>query len=330
VYALADGTTNRIRPHVTVIAPAATARLATSWGLDPKAIQAAADAGTGPVRPIGHVRITRKHDTRRVTSWNVIGLVRGSDPAHRDESVVFSSHLDHVGIGPADPHGDTINNGAHDNAIGVARLLAAAEAMVRLAPRRTIVFAAMGAEERGELGSWYYVRHPVLPIEKTVADVNQDGGREGAATSDAIDNAADVSDMHDIVREVLMAHDVTLVSTDAAARDQVGFSSDHYSFLLAGIPSVDLKDGYTVNGDPDVGVRERIAYLKNVRHSPADNFDERTFTLESGAEMAKRSVWLAWHLSSMEGLPGLRPDSPMWRARGKPVQPWYFGSKQTF
>ena len=234
------------------------------------------------------------------------------------------------GIGPPDAKGDRIANGAHDNGLGSAKILAAAEAMARLRPRRSIVFAAVGAEERSLLGSWYYVRNAALPIEKVVANINVDGGREGVATEDVIANAADVSELEAIVREVMATRDVGVMDRDRASRNQVGFSSDHYSFLLAGVPAVDLKPGHTVEGDMEIGLQDRRRYYRELRHRPADNFDEDQFTLESAAEMAKRSLWLAWHLSETPAMPGIKPGQALWRERGRPDQPFYFGKSDAF
>ena len=327
--ALADGTSPRIRPHVIVL-PDASAKLLASWGVDPEAARRSADEGNGRPLPVGSLRIVRKHAIEPVQSWNVVGVVRGSDPASRDESIVFTAHLDHVGIGPPDAKGDRIANGAHDNGLGSAKILAAAEAMARLRPRRSIVFAAVGAEESGLLGSWYYVRNAALPIEKVVANINVDGGREGVATEDVIANAADVSELEAIVREVMATRDVGVMDRDRASRNQVGFSSDHYSFLLAGVPAVDLKPGHTVEGDMEIGLQDRRRYYRELRHRPADNFDEDQFTLESAAEMAKRSLWLAWHLSEMPAMPGIKPGQALWRERGRPDQPFYFGKSDAF
>ena len=223
----------------------------------------------------------------------MIGVVPGADPLRRDESIVFTAHLDHVGIGPPDSRGDSINNGAHDNALGTAKLMASAEAMVRLRPRRSIVFAAVGAEERGLLGSWHYVRNPEFPIEGMVANINQDGGREGVATEDVIDNAADLSDLRHIIRDVMAEAGVGVMERDRALTSLVGFSSDHYPFLLAGVPAIDLKPGHTVDGDWQIGLADRLRYYDEWRHRPADNFDERTFTMESTDGQTSRAAGLA-------------------------------------
>ena len=327
--ALADGTAPRVRPHAVVAAEGAW-RLFDAWGVDPDSVIAHADRGETHPRPLGRVTLVRRHRLEPVQSWNVVGIVRGSNPERRDESIVFTSHLDHVGIGPPNSEGDSINNGAHDNALGTAKLIASAEAMAHLRPSRSIVFAAVGAEERGLLGTWHYVQNPVLPIDRLVADINQDGGREGVMTEDVIDNAADLSELYDIVREVMGDVGVGVMDRDRALTSLVGFSSDHYPFLLAGVPAIDFKPGHTVDGDLQIGLADRLRYYDEWRHRPADNFDEETFTMESAAEMAKRAVLLAWHLSEMEGMPNMDSEHPIYRHRGRPDKPYYFGPEFPF
>ncbi len=329
VLALADGTSPRVRAHATV-ADGGSWRLLEAWGVNPGEAITVADVGESPGLPVGQVSLTRTHRLEPVRSWNVVGIVPGADPEQREESIVFTAHLDHVGIGPPNSEGDSINNGAHDNAIGTAKLMASAEAMVRLQPRRSIVFAAVGAEERGLLGSWHYVRNPAFPIESVVANINQDGGREGVPTEDVIDNAADLSDMGRIVRAVLAEVGVGVMDRDRALTSPVGFSSDHYPFLLAGVPAIDLKPGHTVAGDWQIGLADRLKYYDEWRHRPADNFNEQTFTMESTAEMAKRAVLLAWHLSEMEGMPAMDPEHPIYRERAMPSEPYYFGPDYRF
>lgn len=314
-FAPDDGTVTSIRAAATVGSEASRS-LMQQWGIT----RPAAPAGS-----IGRIRLVRRHETRTVTSWNVIGVLRGTDPALSEEAIVLSAHLDHVGVCTPDAMGDDICNGTHDNALGIAKLLAVAEAMVRLRPRRSVVFAAMGAEEGGLIGSWYYVRHPVVPIERTVANINMDGGRTGSRTDDVIPNAADFSDMADIVAEVMGELGVSLTH-GASSAELVGLSSDHRSFLMAGVPAVDLKPGYSVGGDRELGYRERIHYMNTWRHRPADEFDE-SFSFESAAEMARRAVHLTWHLADMEGTPQMDPDQPMARPRLSPEQPFYFGPR---
>src|SRR2546423_4978730 len=122
--------------------------------------------------------IDLKSEVKRVEAPNVVAILPGSDPKLRNEYVVFSAHWDHLGVGAPDKTGDTIYNGAVDNASGVASVLAIAEALAKLPPaqrpRRSSLFLFTTAEEQGLLGSEWYSKHPLVPLQKTAANVNLD------------------------------------------------------------------------------------------------------------------------------------------------------------
>src|SRR5690606_25338452 len=121
------------------------------------------------------VTLARETSHEVTRSPNVIGLLRGSDPGLSHEYVVYTAHLDHIGIG-AEVNGDTIYNGAYDNAMGIAILIETARALAALPvpPRRSVLFVAVGGEERGLLGSGYFAHYPPVPIDSIVANVNLD------------------------------------------------------------------------------------------------------------------------------------------------------------
>lgn len=319
--ALADGSTPSPRAAVTV-GGEATARLLTSWQIDPGQAEALAVRGA-PAKPVGAVAISRARNISRIWSWNVVGIVPGTDPRLRDEAVVFTAHLDHVGVGEPDEHGDRIYNGTHDNALGTGKMLAAAEAMVRAPARRTTIFLAVGAEERGLLGSWYYVKHPVIPIERTVAALNHDGGLEGEAADDFYAFGLEFTTLDGPLDRAAAAAGMTL-SRDYRApfspSQALMFRSDQYSFLVAGVPAVYLMDGFTVGGDPNRGRDQWDYYLKNVNHKQRDNFDP-TWTFESPARMAAMSVRAAWLLGDADEPPVIRPNDWFPTTRGVPARP---------
>ena len=312
-FAPDDGTVTSIRPHA-VVGPEGSQELLAHWRIDDP---------TEAVGGVGQLRLERRHVVDTLRSWNVVGHIEGSDPEVGHEVIVFSSHLDHVGICAPDATGDDICNGAHDNALGTAQMLAAAEIMADLQPRRSIVFASVGAEEGGLVGSWHYVRNPRFPIEHTVANLNMDGGRMGAKTDDLIANATDFSEMEEIVAEVMEEIGVRITHGRSPA-ELVGLSSDHRSFLFSGVPVADLKPGYSVAGDTVVGFADRMHYMNTRRHRPADVFDESA-TFESAVEMARRAVRIAWRLSELDDRPQLNPDHPIARPRASPDGPYYFG-----
>ncbi len=139
--------------------------------------------------PLGITASMTIHNTlRTIDSQNVVAKVEGSDPALQDEYVIYTAHWDHLGVGP-EANGDRIYNGAKDNAIGVAGLLELARAFTKVspAPRRSILFLSVTAEEQGLLGSQYYSVTPLYPLRKTLANINMDGlnvhGRTKASIS---------------------------------------------------------------------------------------------------------------------------------------------------
>ncbi len=151
--------------------------------------------------------VFRKPVEREVALRNVIGVLRGSDPALKDTAVLLSAHYDHIGMAPsANEDGDRVYNGANDDASGVATIIEIAGALGRLPerPRRSIVFAAFFGEEKGMLGSGYYARHPVFPLAGTVADINlEQVGRTDSAEGPRLHSASitgfDFSDVSDFL-----------------------------------------------------------------------------------------------------------------------------------
>lgn len=304
--ALADGSTSSPRAAIT-IGTAASKRLLAAW--EDRARDLTGTRTSSP-RQVGEVTIVSKREIARSRSWNVVGAVRGSDSALRGESVVFTAHLDHVGVGEPDEQGDRIFNGTHDNALGIGKLLASAEAMARLAPKRTVVFVAAGAEERGLLGSHYYLTHPAYP--SPIANINHDGGLEGPATDDVFAIGAEYSSLAQAVALAAQRSGMR-VSEDLrppfSPSQSLLFRSDHYPFLRAGIPAVYLMDGYAIAGDVERGRGQWTHYLASVNHRQRDNFDS-AWTFESPVRMAAMSVRLAWDIASAQTRP--RMNSNEW------------------
>ncbi|HEX9893736.1 MAG TPA: M28 family peptidase, partial [Gemmatimonadales bacterium] len=169
---------------------------------------------------------------------NVVGLLRGSDPALRDEYVVYTAHLDHVGMGRP-VNGDSVHHGALDNAGGTATLLAMARAFASLPapPRRSVLFVAVTAEEKGILGSHYFVNNPPAPAGQIVANVNMDNYLMLHPVRDLAAYGASYSTLDGVVRRALGQLGVA-VSADAAPEQTIFTRSDHYPFMLKGIPAV--------------------------------------------------------------------------------------------
>ena len=318
---LADGTTTRFRAAAT-LGPTTSRALLDRWSLDPPTSPQPVDLGPVTIEPT--------HELRTSRSWNVGGLVRGTDPELRDEVVVFTAHLDHVGIGAPDADGDSIYNGTHDNALGVAKVLAAAEAMVGLDMARSVLFLAVGAEEGGLLGSWYYVRNPAFPIENTVAAINHDGGLDGQASDDFLAFGDEYTTLGTFLEqageEYGTSYETYRIPPFGAAQALL-FRSDQYSFLLAGVPAVYLMPGFTVDGNLETNRRAWRYYLDNVNHQQRDNFLPDA-SWESPVAMSAMSVYLVRNLANSPTLPEMLPDAPLRKARARPDAPAFYGDTE--
>lgn len=200
-------------------------------------------AAKRPVRSVGTLAVATRTAFEKLPSSNVVGLLPGSDPKLRDEYVVLSAHLDHVGICP-DVAGDTICNGAQDNATGIASLIEEAKRFKASGkpPRRSILFLAVTAEEKGLVGADYFARHPTVPIGNIVGDVNLDMPLLTYAFEDMTVYGANRSTLGPIVAAAAASIGVGM-SPDPAPQMGLFVRSDHYRFIQQGVPSVFLWPG---------------------------------------------------------------------------------------
>jgi Zn-dependent M28 family amino/carboxypeptidase len=206
-----------------------------------------------------------------VESQNVAGILRGSDPARRGEYVVLSAHLDHLGIGGA-VNGDTIYNGAMDNASGVAAILEIAQELHASGakPARSILFVAVTGEEKGELGSRYFAAHPTVPATAMVANVNIDMFLPLFPLKTLMVLGLDESDLGGDIRAV--AKDLNLaVQADPEPQRNRFIRSDQYSFIKAGIPALSMKVGYEA-GSPQAEIARK--WTAERYHAPSDDLNQ--------------------------------------------------------
>ena len=225
-----------------------------------------------PIRTRARIQLISTH--RTVTSPNVVGVVRGSDPKLRDEYLVYSAHLDHVGItAPVD--GDPINNGAFDNASGTAVLLEIARAFAELKekPKRSIIFLATTAEEKGLRGADYFANNPTVPFESIIGNINIDMLVMIARTSDLIPIGIETSDIGDVAREVAREMNVEL-SPDPFPEEVVFVRSDQYPFVRRGIPALYVDPGYkAVDQSIDLPKLHK-EWLRTRYHAPSDDLKQ--------------------------------------------------------
>jgi Zn-dependent M28 family amino/carboxypeptidase len=183
-----------------------------------------------------------------INSQNVIGLVEGTDPILKDEYIIYSAHYDHVGIGTADKTGDTIYNGARDNAVGTTTVLSMAENLAKYPTKRSALFILFTGEEKGLLGSKYYVENPVLPLHQMVYCFNSDNaGYNDTSLATIVGLSRTTASEH--IKSAATAFGITAID-DPAGEQGLFDRSDNVNFANKGIPAPTFSLGFTAfNGD---------------------------------------------------------------------------------
>ncbi|GAC1463319.1 MAG: M28 family metallopeptidase [Isosphaeraceae bacterium] len=254
---------------------------------------------------------------RSVTSKNVVARLDGSDPKLKDQNIIYTAHWDHLGRDES-LKGDQIFNGAADNASGTAALLELANAFMKLnpAPKRSIVFLAVTAEEKGLLGAKYYATHPLYPLEKTLVNLNMDVINLWGKTRDVVNLGLGQTSLDELI--------------DAAAREQgrhvVGdpepekghfFRSDHFEFCKEGVPAVSARGGVDYLGKPsDYGLRKRIEYTTNDYHKVSDEV-KPGWEMSGAIEDLRLLATVGFLVAQGEKFPEWRPGSEFREKRRK-------------
>jgi Zn-dependent M28 family amino/carboxypeptidase len=203
---------------------------------------------------------------------NVIGILRGADPKLSAETMIYTAHHDHLGIGEPDAQGDRIYNGALDNASGCAQVLAIAEAFAATTPRgkRSVMALFVGGEEQGLLGSLYYATHPTIPISKIAANLNIDGGNIFGRTKDVAVIGKGKSDLEARLTAAAKTQSRTVVDEPEPDKGYY-YRSDQLNFARVGVPALYFKSGQTYLGRPEGWGRQKEAeYRKTRYHQPSD------------------------------------------------------------
>ena len=224
-----------------------------------------------PVALNAKANMTVKNALREIDSLNVIGKLEGSDPTLKNEYVIYTAHWDHLGRDPK-LAGDQIFNGALDNASGTAALLEIAEAFTKLAtpPKRSILFLAVTAEEKGLLGAKYYAENPLYPLNKTLANINMDGVNQWGRTTDITMVGDDNSTLIDLLREAATTQKRT-VNPDPESEKGFYYRSDHFEFAKQGVPALYTDSGINYEGkDAKFSETKRKEYTTNDYHKVSD------------------------------------------------------------
>jgi len=236
-------------------------------------------------------------------SPNIIGEVVGSDPTLRDQYVVYTAHVDHLGICPP-IDGDNVCHGALDNASGVATLLeiARAYASLKQPSRRSVLFVFVTGEEMGLIGSDYFAHFPTVPLNKIIANVNIDGA-PGMLFSmkDAVAMGAEHSSINNVAESAARELGYALIP-DPMPEENDFVRSDQYSFVLQGVPAVVMSDGIT-STDPKInGLAIEKKWLVTRYHTPLDNMDQ-PLDYESGAKAAGLNFLVGYELAQRDQPP---------------------------
>ena len=253
----------------------------------------------------------------RVRSANVIGVLPGGDEALRHQAVVVTAHHDHIGkAADADAGEDAIYNGALDNASGVAQVLSLAKALAALPepPRRSIVFALVGAEEQGLLGSGYYARHPTFPAGRISANVNFDGASIWGEARDMIFVGLGKSSLDEVASNVACYLDRTLKGDQFPDRGYY-YRSDQFSFARVGVPGIYLDGGVEIIGRPEGWGRQRIEeYTANNYHQPSDELTD-DWVFDGMVADTRFGLLATWLIAQADGMQSWKPGDEFAAAR---------------
>ena len=275
-------------------------------GQDFEALEAKAATREFQPVPLGvTASVTLANTIRKVPSANVVARIEGSDPVLKNDWVIYTTHWDHFGIGPA-VNGDTIYRGAIDNASGTAGLVELARSMNAATPkpRRSVLFLFVTGEEQGLLGSTGYAEHPLYPLAKTVAVLNLDALNVHGRTRDLTIIGLGLSDLDDVVRSAAAVQG-RIVKPDPMPEKGSYFRSDHFPFARKGVPSIHAGGGIEFVGKPpDYGTRVLQEYIRNDYHKPSDAVkpdwdlsgavEDLDLYLRAGYELAAGSTWPEW------------------------------------
>ncbi|MDE2923763.1 MAG: M28 family peptidase [Acidobacteriota bacterium] len=276
-------------------------------------------ARSADFRPVSLGLSTSLALTNTVTSEqtaNVLGALPGSDPELADEWIVFTAHHDHLGVSPDESLEDRIYNGALDNAAGVAQVLAIASKLAAQSPgpSRSMLFALVGAEEQGLLGSEYYAAHPTVPPGKMAANINYDGGNQWGRTSDVTYIGYGKSSL-DAVVEAAAAEQGRTVLPDQFPANGYFYRSDQLNFARIGVPAIYLDNGTDFIDQPEGWGREVLqAWTENIYHQVSDEYGE-DWNLDGMVDDVELGLACALAISGNPELPSWNPGDEFEAAR---------------
>jgi len=292
--------------------------------LGKKAADMLQQSGSRDFRPVAlpiKIRGRIKSEVSPMDTRNVVARLPGDDPQRKEEALLYSAHWDHLGIGPASG-GDTIYNGAVDNATGCGILLETARAFTQLGapPARSILFAAVGAEEGGLRGSEYLGRNPPVPAGRIALNLNYDGLFAFGRAADITATGYERTTVRDLVDQTAKEFGFK-INPDPQPEQGHYYRSDHFSLARVGVPafSLDLGDEY-VGKPPGWGKKAYDEYNAKHYHQPSDHFDS-AWDFTGLAELARFGLRLGARVANLAQLPGWQPGDEFLPARQKSQRP---------
>ena len=271
--------------------------------------QAALKKDFKPVTLNAKAGFTIRNSLREVASQNVVAKIEGSDPKLKNEYVIYTAHWDHLGRNEK-LEGDQIFNGALDNASGTAGLLELAEACAKLKtpPKRSVLFLAVTAEEKGLLGAKYYAEHPLYPLERTLANLNMDGINPWGRTRDVEVIGFGNSTLEDILHVAAKAQGRG-IKKDSEPEKGRFFRSDHFEFSKLGVPALYLKSGVDFIGKPaSFGKQKSDEYTERDYHKVTDEV-KPDWDLSGGVEDLRLLLEVGWRVAGADQWPEWKPGS---------------------
>lgn len=301
----------------------AAKQIASLAGMDLDALRAAAEKRSfKPVSLNTTLSIDLTCDVRQQDTANVLGIMKGSDPQLSKEAVVFMAHHDHIGLAAQrDESGDNIYNGAIDNASGSAAILAILKACQELKqrPKRSIIFAAVGAEEQGLLGSKYMSEHPPIPPGYLAALINIDGLSVLGRTHDISMIGYGKSDLDDYVKSIARIQNRVVVPDQFPDRGAY-YRSDQFSLARIGVPGVYLHSGINVIGKPEGwGKKQKEKWVQNIYHQPSDEYSD-DWDLSGAVEDVRLLFHVGIQIANAPQMPAWNPGDEFESARKAAIE----------
>ena len=286
------------------------AKLLSEAGLN--LAQLVKEADTRQFRPVATgitMDMSFRNRVEHMSANNVVGIVSGTDPKLSSQYVVYSAHHDHLGIGPA-VNGDSIYNGAYDNASGVAAILAVAHAAARapVKPKRSQIFAFVTGEESGLLGSQYFGEHPPVPARDIIADLNVDEANPDGPTRDITVMGDTKSSLGPMIAAMIKPQGMR-ISPDDHPEAGYFYRSDHFSFAHVGIPSTTIAAGTDFVGKPaGWGKAHNEEFVAKHYHQPSDEYDPK-WPLTGTAQIADIVYRFGTELANAATIPTWNADA---------------------